>query len=38
MRDGEILVTASPSAVMERTGASDMEDAFLRLIGEGSGQ
>ena len=36
MRDGEILVSASPAEVMERTGAGDMEDAFLRLIGEGS--
>jgi ABC-2 type transport system ATP-binding protein len=36
MRDGEILVSASPAEVMERTGAGDMEGAFLRLIGEGS--
>ncbi|HSF03027.1 MAG TPA: ABC transporter ATP-binding protein [Solirubrobacterales bacterium] len=37
MRDGEILVSASPTEVMERTGAGDMEEAFLRLIGEGTG-
>lgn len=32
MRDGRILVAASPREVMDRTGADNMEDAFLRLI------
>jgi ABC-2 type transport system ATP-binding protein len=34
MRDGRILTSASPDEVMERTGAGDMEEAFLRLIRE----
>jgi ABC-2 type transport system ATP-binding protein len=36
MRDGRILVAASPADVMERTGTNNMEDAFLRLIKEES--
>jgi ABC-2 type transport system ATP-binding protein len=32
MRDGRILVAASPGEVMQRTGTDNMEDAFLRLI------
>jgi ABC-2 type transport system ATP-binding protein len=32
MRDGRILVSASPGEVMQRTGTDNMEDAFLQLI------
>ena len=32
MRDGRILLAASPSEVMEQTRTDNMEDAFLRLI------
>ncbi|MEO8092553.1 MAG: ABC transporter ATP-binding protein [bacterium] len=35
MRDGDILASASPSELLERTGARDLEQAFLRLIQEG---
>jgi ABC-2 type transport system ATP-binding protein len=34
LRDGRLLVSAAPSELLERTGADDMEGAFLRLIEE----
>jgi ABC-2 type transport system ATP-binding protein len=38
MREGELLAVASPSEILDRTGADDMTDAFLRLIGRGEGR
>jgi ABC-2 type transport system ATP-binding protein len=38
MRDGDVLAAASPQELMERTGAPDMERAFLKLIEEGPGR
>jgi ABC-2 type transport system ATP-binding protein len=35
MRDGRILVSAPPHELLERTGATDLEKAFLRLIRQG---
>jgi ABC-2 type transport system ATP-binding protein len=35
LRDGELLAADTPRALLERTGAADMEDAFLRLIERG---
>jgi ABC-2 type transport system ATP-binding protein len=35
MREGDILAASSPNELLERTGAEDMEQAFLRLIEEG---
>jgi ABC-2 type transport system ATP-binding protein len=35
LRDGELLATDTPRALLERTGAKDMDDAFLRLIERG---
>ena len=32
MRDGRILAAGTPAALRERTGAGDLEQAFLRLI------
>jgi ABC-2 type transport system ATP-binding protein len=37
MREGDILAASSPGELLERTGAEDMEQAFLRLIEEGRG-
>jgi ABC-2 type transport system ATP-binding protein len=37
MRDGRILASGTPAALLERTGARDIEGAFLRLIGESEG-
>lgn len=37
MREGDILAASSPNELLERTGAEDMEQAFLRLIDEGRG-
>jgi ABC-2 type transport system ATP-binding protein len=37
MRSGDILAAASPAELLRRTGARDMEGAFLRLIDEGRG-
>jgi ABC-2 type transport system ATP-binding protein len=34
LRDGHLLVSAAPSELLERTGSTDMEGAFLRLIEE----
>jgi ABC-2 type transport system ATP-binding protein len=33
IRDGVVLATGTPDALRERTGADDVEEAFLRLIG-----
>jgi ABC-2 type transport system ATP-binding protein len=35
MREGDILAAASPQELLERTGAADLEAAFLRLIEQG---
>jgi ABC-2 type transport system ATP-binding protein len=35
MREGDILAASSPGELLERTGAEDMEQAFLKLIEEG---
>jgi ABC-2 type transport system ATP-binding protein len=32
MREGRILADDSPEALLQRTGASDLERAFLRLV------
>lgn len=32
LRDGRLLADDTPAALLERTGASDPEDAFLRLV------
>jgi ABC-2 type transport system ATP-binding protein len=37
MREGDILAASSPGELLERTGAEDMEQAFLKLIEEGRG-
>jgi ABC-2 type transport system ATP-binding protein len=37
LRDGRILAEDTPEGLRARTGASDMDDAFLRLVEEGSG-
>jgi ABC-2 type transport system ATP-binding protein len=34
MRDGSILAAASPAELLARTGADDLEGAFLALIKE----
>ncbi|MFC5908547.1 ABC transporter ATP-binding protein [Streptacidiphilus monticola] len=34
MRDGRLLAEDSPQGLLERTGAVDVEDAFLALVGE----
>jgi len=38
MREGDILAASSPQELLDRTGADDMEGAFLKLIEQGSGQ
>jgi ABC-2 type transport system ATP-binding protein len=38
MREGDVLAAASPQELLERTGAEDMERAFLRLIEESPGR
>jgi ABC-2 type transport system ATP-binding protein len=35
LRDGRILAEDTPDGLLARTGAADMDDAFLRLIEEG---
>jgi ABC-2 type transport system ATP-binding protein len=35
MREGRFLAEASPGQILERTGASDLEQAFLRLAAKG---
>ena len=37
MREGDILAASSPQELLDRTGAADIEGAFLRLIEEGAG-
>ena len=37
LRDGRILAEDTPEGLRARTGASDMDDAFLRLVEEGAG-
>jgi ABC-2 type transport system ATP-binding protein len=37
LRDGRILAEDTPEGLRERTGATDMDKAFLRLVEEGSG-
>jgi ABC-2 type transport system ATP-binding protein len=32
MRDGAVLTEDTPAALLERTGAADVEEAFLRLV------
>jgi ABC-2 type transport system ATP-binding protein len=34
LREGRVLATGTPAAIRERTGAGDLDAAFLRLIGE----
>jgi ABC-2 type transport system ATP-binding protein len=36
MREGRILASDSPGGLLARTGARDVEDAFLRLVGAAS--
>lgn len=38
MREGRILAQGTPDALRARTGASTVEDAFLRLVDEASGK
>jgi ABC-2 type transport system ATP-binding protein len=38
MREGDILAASAPGELLERTGAADMEQAFLKLIEEGRGE
>ena len=37
MREGEILSQSTPADLLRRTGAADVEGAFLRLVGEKAG-
>jgi ABC-2 type transport system ATP-binding protein len=32
LRDGQLLADESPASLLERTGATDLDDAFLRLV------
>lgn len=34
MRDGQLLAEGSPEEILERTGTSDIEDAFLAIVDE----
>ena len=34
MRDGQILATGTPAELITRTGAADVEGAFLRLVAD----
>ena len=36
MRDGELLASDTPAGLLRRTGADDIEHAFLALVGERS--
>jgi ABC-2 type transport system ATP-binding protein len=36
MREGRILAQDTPAALRERTGATDIEQAFIRLVGAGA--
>ncbi len=35
MRDGEVLASGTPAALLERTGTADMGAAFLRIVERG---
>ena len=35
LREGEILAASTPSELLSRTVASDLDDAFLRLVEDG---
>ena len=35
MRDGSLLAYDTPAGLRERTGATDLDQAFLRLVGAG---
>jgi len=34
LRNGELLATGTPAELRQRTGARDLDDAFLRLVEE----
>jgi ABC-type Na+ transport system ATPase subunit NatA len=34
LRDGAILAEETPSALLSRTGATELDEAFLRLVDE----
>jgi ABC-2 type transport system ATP-binding protein len=34
VREGRIVFTGTPAAIRERTGTADLEESFLRLVGE----
>jgi hypothetical protein len=36
LRDGALLADDTPAALLRRTGATDVEGAFLRLVEAGS--
>ena len=39
MRDGSLIATTTPQHLLEQTGATEIEDAFLRLVrGTGDAQ
>ena len=38
LRDGQLLARGTTAEILSRTGAERMDDAFLRLIGSGSGE
>lgn len=37
MREGRLIATTTPQELLERTGTTEMEDAFLTLIRESEG-
>jgi len=38
LRDGAILDSGTPAALRERTGAADLDEAFMRLVERAEGQ
>ena len=36
LREGRLLADEAPADLVRRTGAADVEDAFLRLVGAGA--
>jgi ABC-2 type transport system ATP-binding protein len=36
MRDGRLLAQLTPAELVDRTGTADLDDAFVRLVGEGA--
>ena len=36
MREGAVIADGSPAEIRERTGAADIESAFLSVVGAGS--